>query len=111
VQLTNMPEEVIDWSQAPLFRIPGLTATAMARTHQAGEVRLRIIEYAPGYVADHWCSKGHIIYVIAGELIIDHQNDCPAYALSAGMSWHVADDEGPAHRARSDRGATIFIVD
>jgi quercetin dioxygenase-like cupin family protein len=106
-----MPEEVIDWSRRPLSRVAGLTSAATARTHQAGDVRLRIIEYAPGYVADRWCSKGHIIYVIAGELIIDHQNGDPAWALSAGMSWHVADDEGPAHRARANRGATIFIVD
>jgi quercetin dioxygenase-like cupin family protein len=106
-----MPEEVIDWSRRPLSHVAGLSSAATARTRQVGEVRLRIIEYAPGYVADHWCSKGHIIYVIAGEPLIDHQNDSPACALSAGMSWHVADDEGPAHRARSDRGATIFIVD
>jgi hypothetical protein len=111
MKLTNIPEEVIDWPRIPAFRIPGLASAATARTHQVGEVRLRFIEYAPGYLADHWCSKGHIIYVIAGELIIEHQSDRPPCALSTGMSWHVADHEGPAHRARSDRGATIFIVD
>ncbi len=111
MKLTNMPEGVTDWSRIPAIRIPGASGAADARTHQVGEIQLRLVEYAPGYLADHWCSKGHIIYVVAGTLTIEHQNDRPACALSAGMSWHVADDEGPPHRVRSDNGATIFILD
>ncbi len=70
-----------------------------------------VVDYAPGYVADHWCSKGHVVYVIAGELTIEHQDDRPAHALTAGMSCHAADDAVPAHRVRSATGARAFIVD
>ena len=70
-----------------------------------------MVEYAPGYLADHWCSKGHILYVVSGELAIEHRDGQAAHRLSAGMSWHVADDEGTPHRVRSPTGATIFILD
>ena len=111
MKLRNMPEGVTDWSSIPAVRIPGASGAAGARTHQVGEAQLRIVEYAPGYLAGDWCSKGHVIYVIAGALTIEHQNDKPACALSAGMSWYVADDHVPAHRVRSDNGATIFVLD
>lgn len=54
---------------------------------------------------------GHIIYVHAGVLAIAHQDGKPACMLSAGMSWQVADGESPAHRVRSESGASVFIVD
>jgi hypothetical protein len=111
MKLTNMPEGVADWPRMPAIRMPGAFGAISARTHQVGEVQLRILEYSPGYLADHWCSKGHIIYVITGTLIIEHQNDRPACALSAGMSWYVADDVGSPHRVRSDNGAMVFILD
>jgi hypothetical protein len=27
-----------------------------------------MVEYTPGYVADHWCQKGHVLLVLEGEL-------------------------------------------
>jgi quercetin dioxygenase-like cupin family protein len=111
MKLTNMPEGVADWSRMPATTVPGASGTANARARQVGDVQLRVVEYSPGYLADHWCSKGHVMYVIAGELTIEHQTDQPAYELATGMSWHVADDQVPAHRVRSKKGATVFILD
>jgi quercetin dioxygenase-like cupin family protein len=111
MKLANMPETTIDWSLIAETEIQGASGFSNTRAHQSGEVQQRIVEYAPGYLADHWCAKGHVIYVIAGALTIEHENEEPACALSAGMSWQVADGEGPAHRVRSENGATVFIVD
>ena len=111
MKLTSMPEAVTDWSKMPAVRVPGASGAANTRARQAADVQLRLVEYGPGYLADHWCEKGHILYVIAGTLTIEHQNERPACALSAGMSWHVADNEGPPHRVCSEHGATIFILD
>ena len=110
MKLTNMPEGVADWSRMPATTIRA-AGTANARARQVGDVQLRVVEYAPGYLADHWCSKGHVMYVITGELTIEHQTDQPAYELAAGTTWHVGDNEAPAHRVRSERGATVFILD
>jgi hypothetical protein len=111
VKLTNLPEGVTDWSLLPAATIGGTSGTMRARPRQSGDVRMRLVEYGAGYLADHWCSKGHIIHVLAGSLAIEHEDGKPACMLSTGMSWHVADGEGPAHRVRSETGARVFIVD
>ena len=106
-----MPEGVVDWSATKSIRSLGTAGYSDSRTQRVGDFQLRVVEYAPGYLADHWCSKGHAIYVIAGALTMEHQDDRPACALAVGMSWHVADEEGPPHRVRSEDGATVFILD
>ena len=111
MMLTNMPERTIDWSLIPAKKVHGASSFFSGRAHQSGDVQQRIVEYAPGYLADHWCSKGHIIYVLTGALTIEHESEEPACALLAGMSWQVADGEGAAHRVRCENGATVFIVD
>jgi len=110
MKLANIPEQVTDWTQLPAIEVPGTSGVAKARTQDIGEAQLRLIEYSQGYLADHWCAKGHVIYVVSGTLAIEHQDGRAACALSAGMSWCVA-DEARAHRVRSDDGATIFVLD
>lgn len=111
MKLANIPEGVTDWSRISATIVPGASGAASARARQLGEIQLRVVEYAPGYLADHWCSKGHILYVVSGELVIEHRDGQAAHRLSTGMSWHVADDEGTPHRVRSATGAKIFILD
>jgi hypothetical protein len=111
MKLTHMAEGVTDWSQCPVTTIAGASGAAHARACQIGGVQLRIVDYGAGYLADHWCTKGHVIYVISGALAIEHEDDTPACVLTEGMSWHVGDGEGPAHRVRCEGGARVFIVD
>ena len=111
MKLANMPEAMTDWSRIPATTVPGESGAAAVRARQVGEAQLRIVEYSAGYLADHWCSKGHVIYVISGALTIEHQNHPSAYDLSSGMSWHVADDAALPHRVRSETGAIVFIFD
>ena len=68
-----------------------------------------MVEYSPGYIADHWCSKGHVLFCIAGELHTELA-DGRTFQLTPGMSYQVADDTD-AHRSSSRTGATLFIVD
>jgi hypothetical protein len=110
MKLQNLTAGVTDWSRIPAQTQSGASGTTTARACSLGEIQIRLVEYSAGYVADHWCSKGHIVYVVAGQLVIEHQ-DGNRHSLAAGMSYHVADDEGPPHRVLSDGGATLFIVD
>ncbi len=105
-----MPLGVTDWSQVPESVHPGTSGTATIRSRQIGDIQLRLVVYSPNYVANDWCHKGHIVYVIGGQLNIEHR-DTVTYTLESGMSYHAADDDGPPHRVRSESGATIFIVD
>jgi hypothetical protein len=68
-----------------------------------------MVEYTPGYVADHWCEKGHILLCIDGELHTELK-DGRVMTLKAGMSYQVADGAEP-HRSSSSSGAILFIVD
>jgi formylmethanofuran:tetrahydromethanopterin formyltransferase len=110
VKLADLPQGMIDWSLLPPTVQAGATGSAAARARSLGEIQLRLVEYRAGYVADHWCRKGHILFVIAGALVIEHQ-DGSRYDLAGGTTWHVADDAAAAHRVVCERGATVFIVD
>jgi len=109
VPITGVPFGVTDWSAVPKIEHPGETGTAWWRTIQAGDLRVRMVEYSPDYLADHWCSRGHILLVLTGELVTELQ-DGRQFTLRQGQSYQVADNEEP-HRSRTAAGATLFIVD
>jgi hypothetical protein len=100
----------VDWPSVPISKQAGVSGVAEARVHQFGDAQIRLVSYGPDYVSDHWCHKGHIVFVVDGMLIIEHR-DGQRYELAAGMSYHVGDDEGSPHRVISRHGASIFIVD
>jgi hypothetical protein len=109
VDLRDIPFGITDWQQIDPVEHAGEVGLARRRTKQFGTVRVRLVEYTPGYQADHWCQKGHILFCVAGELETELA-DGRLFHLSPGMSYQVADNAEP-HRSRTARGATLFIVD
>ncbi len=109
MEIRGAPFQVVDWSRVEPSAHPGAPGAATWRTVQAGNVRARIVEYSPGYVADHWCERGHVILVLEGELVTELR-DGRTFTLGPGQSYVVADGDG-AHRSRSPGGARLFIVD
>ena len=109
MNINDIPFGLTHWDQVVPVVYPGETGQAVWRTKQFGEVRVRIVEYSPGYLADHWCSKGHFLFCFEGELITELQ-DGQAFVLTPGVSYQVADGAEP-HRSRSISGAKLFIVD
>ena len=109
MRIEQVPFGVTDWSAVPKTEHPGETGTAYWRTVETGNIRVRIVEYSPGYLADHWCSRGHVLYVLSGELVTELK-DGRSFTLLPGQSYQVADGEEP-HRSRTEGGATLFIVD
>lgn len=106
----GLPCGMIDWAKELPETLSGETGTASARTRRFGDIQLRLVDYSAGYLADHWCDKGHVLLVVAGSLMIEHR-DGSRFELPAGASWHVADGGAPAHRVVCERGATAFIID
>lgn len=98
-----------DWSAIERVEHSAQAGQAFWRTQQFGPVRVRMVEYTPGYVSDHWCSKGHVLLCIAGTLHTELA-DGRTFTLRPGMSYHVGDSAEP-HRSTSPEGATLFIVD
>lgn len=109
MQLSDIPFETTDWATLEPTRHPGERGFALWRTRQLGPIRVRMLEYSPGYVADHWCEKGHVLLCLEGELETELR-DGRVFVLRPGMSYQVADG-AEAHRSRSPRGAKLFVVD
>ena len=109
MQLSEIPFGTTDWSRIEPTEHAGETGVAYWRTQRFGEVRVRMVEYAPGYRADHWCRKGHILLCIEGELHTELE-DGRTFTLKPGMSYQVADNAEP-HRSSTAIGVKLFIVD
>ena len=109
MKLSNIPFDTTDWTLIERTEHKGETGVAYWRTRQCGDVRVRMVDYAPGYVAYHWCEKGHILLCLSGELHTELE-DGRRVVLRPGMSYQVADGVEP-HRSSAPNGATLFIVD
>ena len=104
-----MAMSITDWAAIQPTEHPGDTGVATWRTRQFGEIRVRMVEYSPGYSADHWCEKGHVILCLEGGMDIELR-DGKRLRLDAGQSYHVGDGD-PPHRSSTATGARLFIVD
>jgi len=110
MNMQDIPFTVTDWEQIPFEEYKGKTGTSYWQMFKKGNIRVRKIEYSPGYRADHWCSKGHILLVLEGELFIQLKN-VQKFTLTQGMSFQAGDDESNPHLAYTEKGAKVFIVD
>lgn len=105
----NIPFQTIDWSNIPIEEFKGEKGMAYWQTIQYNGIRIRIVEYSKGYVADHWCKKGHIVYCLEGEFIselLDNQ----VFKLTKGMTYIVS-DELSTHRSTTLNGVKLLIID
>ncbi|HEY3645171.1 MAG TPA: DHCW motif cupin fold protein [Gammaproteobacteria bacterium] len=109
MRMTGIPFGTTDWSAVERTQHPGEQGTAWRRTREFNGIRVRMVEYSPGYLADHWCRKGHILLCLEGELLTELE-DGRRFTLTAGMSYQVA-DEAEAHRSSTAKGARLFLVD
>jgi hypothetical protein len=109
MRIEGVPFCTTDWSRVPTTDHPGETGVAKWRTVEAGNVRVRMVEYSPGYLADHWCERGHVLLVLEGELVAELSSG-ESHVLRAGQSYQVAEGAAP-HRSRTAGGAKLFIVD
>lgn len=109
MQLPDIPFGTTDWSQIEPTEHSGQTGLAYWFTQQFGDIRVRMVEYTPGYSADHWCVKGHLLLCMHGELHTELA-DGRTFTLTPGMSYQVGDNAEP-HRSHTSVGAKLFIVD
>ena len=109
MKIGDLPFGTVDWSQVESTTHAGDTGEARWRTRQFGDVRVRMLEYSAGYCADHWCSKGHFLLCLSGELDTELA-DGRRFTLKPGMSYQVADGAEP-HRSSTRVGATLFVID
>jgi hypothetical protein len=109
MNIPAFPFQTLDWSTIPKEEHTGETGTAYWQTIFIGTIRVRMVEYSPGYKADHWCKKGHIIFCYEGQMQTELE-DGRTFQLQQGMTYQVGDD-CEAHRSFTESGCRLFIVD
>jgi quercetin dioxygenase-like cupin family protein len=108
--IQDVPFEVTDWSQLTLVEHEGEKGSSQWRTFERGNIRVRVVDYLPGFYSDHWCGRGHVLLVLEGELTV-RLKDGREFVMKPGTSFQAADDEANPHLAFTDLGAKVFIVD
>ena len=79
------------------------------QTQMLSDIRVRLVEYSPGYKADHWCKKGHVLICFEGEMETELE-DGRIMKLTKGMCYLVGDNN-EAHRSSTTMGCKLFIID
>ena len=109
MDMKNIPFATTDWTQVPAVEVKGETGVGYWKTLEFDTINVHMVEYSAGYLADHWCDKGHILLCIEGELNTELK-DGRTFTLTTGMNYQVADNT-IAHRSSTKNGAKLFIVD
>ncbi len=110
MNISQVPFTVTDWSQMEATEYKGESGTSFWWTFARGNLRVRIVEYSPGFRSDHWCPRGHVLYVLEGTLNIELK-DGRIFELPAATGFQAEDDDTNPHLASSVTGAKVFIVD
>ncbi len=107
--MSNILFQTVNWETLEKVAYPGEVGTAFWQTINFDDLRVRIVEYTPGYLADHWCQKGHIVQCLEGEFESELENG-EIFKLSKGMTYVVSDDLS-SHRSISKNGVKLLIID
>ena len=105
----KIPFQIIDWNTIISTQHNGETGMSFQKTIQFDGLRLRIVEYSKGYLADHWCKLGHIVHCLEGEFITEHENG-ERCVLTKGMTYIVS-NELSTHRSYAENGVKLLIID
>ena len=103
------PFQLVDWTKIDATKHAGDTGASSWKTLQLPGLRIRVVDYSEGYLADHWCRMGHIVYCLQGELITEHENG-EQFVLKEGMMYVVSDNLS-SHRSVARHPVRLLIVD
>jgi len=107
--MPTIPFQTINWNTIPKTEHKGESGTSFWQTVQFPGLRMRIVEYSEGYLADHWCQKGHIVHCLEGEFVTEQENG-EELLLKEGMTY-VVSDELSSHRSRTEKRVKLLIID
>jgi len=107
--MSNIPFQTINWSSIKKVEYNGESGVALWQTIQFAGLRIRLVEYSSGYLADHWCQKGHVVHCLEGEFSTELSTG-EKIKLAQGETY-VVSDELSSHRSHSENGVKLLIVD
>ena len=107
--MKTIPFQTINWQGIPKTEHKGESGIAYWQTMQFDGLRIRLVEYSKGYIADHWCKKGHIVHCLEGEFTSELENG-GEFRMSPGMTYVVSDNLS-SHRSITRTGVKVLIID
>ena len=107
--MNKIPFQTINWDNIQKTEHKGESGMSYWQTLQFGDLRIRMVEYTEGYLADHWCQKGHIVHCLEGSFVSELQNS-ESFTITPGMSYVVSDEQS-SHRSISKNGVKLLIID
>ena len=109
MEMSAFPFSITDFTSIEPTVHKGITGQAEWRTLHRDNIRIRQVTYSPNYLADHWCSKGHIIFCVEGSMETELDNG--AKHILSKNSIYTVGDNSDKHRSFSKEGCVLFIVD
>jgi quercetin dioxygenase-like cupin family protein len=109
MSLPPIPFQIIDWTDLPHTHQNGTAGQASRQSLQLPGLRIRIVDYSPGYLADHWCQVGHVVHCLEGEVTTELETG-EKFLLKKGMTYVVSDNMS-SHRSVTSTGVKLLIMD
>jgi len=104
--LENIP---IDWDKIPSEKINGTSGFVISKMVEFNYIRIRLLHFSENYEADHWCDKGHIIFVVFGELVIEYKDNTHQKILTNNSV--ILGDNILSHKVITEIETKVFIID
>ena len=95
----------VDFESIP-WETPTLGVRFKVHAHQRQQIRL--VEFSPEFVDADWCRRGHVGYVVEGELEVDFNGK--SISFSRGDGIFIPPGEAHRHRAKVRTGVAVLIL-
>lgn len=78
------------------------------KIYSEGEKRLRLLKLEEDFVEKYWCLKGHIGFVVEGEMKIDFDGKIEEYKQGDGL-W-INEGEPSRHKVMIEKGKYVLLI-
>lgn len=79
------------------------------KAYQQGGRKLRLVEFTREFVEPHWCTNGHIGYVLEGQMEIDFNGKKVVFGAGDGM--FILMDKKHKAKVITDLAKVILVED
>jgi len=95
-----LPFSSIAWEQS--------ARGAWQKSYSRGNQRIRLVRFDGDFAEAHWCTNGHVGYVIKGEMTINFDGTLKKFQAGDGL-WIEA---GTAHQHKvlMEKGGSVELV-
>jgi mannose-6-phosphate isomerase-like protein (cupin superfamily) len=86
-----------------------LAAGVRFKTCEQNGQRLRLAEFTKEFTEADWCTKGHVGYVLEGEMEVDFRGKTVAFRAGDGLFIPPGSEHGHKARVLSDTVKVVLV--